>query len=114
MSKMSIDKNVMLTDGRKLDKRIYYGLWSTAAILNMSDDDIRKSVALLQKEYACHHIHCIDDMQHPYRMENVAYHRVLLALGLWKKDWKKCTCEQPPRTCVPPPCTCGTPTCTCE
>jgi hypothetical protein len=89
---MSIPKRYIIMGGKSLGDRQYYGNFKTDEILKMSYEQIRESVALLQMEYATHFIHCINDTQHPYRKDNVAYHRVLLALGLWKEHWLPCTC----------------------
>ena len=86
MSKMSMSKNFILTDGGELGDRIHFGTTSQNAILDMSDEEIRKYVALLQMEYTTHFIDC----EMPNQM---AYHRVLKALGLWRADWKHCTCK---------------------
>ena len=83
-----MSKREILTDGREIGDRIYYGRLSHFVILNMSDEEIRKHVGLLQYEYATSFIDC--------KSNQMAYHRVLKALGLWKEHWTKCTCEQPP------------------
>jgi hypothetical protein len=89
---MSIPKRYRLTDGTDIGDRQYFGNVKTDEILEMSYEQIKKSIGLLQYEYATHHIHCINDMGVAYRKDNVAYHRVLLALGLWKEHWLPCTC----------------------